>query len=165
MATLVLVMSEQCGACQQFKARLLPTIQRDLENDHRFKFVILEFPTMRVNPPKNNEYHPDLRNFIKWFPTFIMFPSNLWENSRSKLTGVIKHGDEENPKIDYSRNSLFSWIDETLKKPGFSSNNILVVDNGKPLGSMSKHTVDGKHYVPTLGTYTKFRNAKRIEHD
>lgn len=163
MATLVLVMSEVCGACQQFKKNMLPALKNDLENDSRFNFIIKEFPTMVIGPPKNNEYHPELRNFVRFFPTFIVFPEHLWDNPKSKLKGIVKHGSEENPKIDYSKNSLNNWINESLKNPMFSGG--VVVTNSKlagvpgnvNTGSTLKISADGKYYAPTYGTYMRIR--------
>src|SRR5665647_1415124 len=120
MSVLVLVMSQKCGACQRFK-KSLPELEKPLNNDKRFEFVVLEFDDFTIPAPKGNQYHPELRNFIKWFPSFILFPSNLWNNHKSTLKGVIKHGDEATPKIDYSLSSLNSWISEALKNPMFSN--------------------------------------------
>lgn len=165
MSVLVLLLSEGCPACIQFKKNILPTIKKELENDSRFRFIILEFPTMAVPAPKSNEYHPELRNFVGWFPTLLLFPSNLWNNSKSKLRGLSKHGDEKNPiemveKADWSKTSIFSWINETLKKPLFS--NVILIDNSKNLGGMAK-VENGKYSVPTYGTYTKFTKSRPEE--
>jgi len=109
--------------------------------------------------PVSNNYHPELRNgFVRFFPTFILFPGNLWNNHKSKLKGVIKHGDEQQPRIDYSKNSISSWIDETLKTPLFIENS--TVENNKPMGFLSKSLENGKYVVPTIGTYTRFKNTR-----
>ena len=158
MATLVLVMSDVCGACQQFKRTMLPALKADLENDSRFNFVIKEFPTMDIGLPKNGDFHPELRNFVRFFPTFILFPEHLWDNPKSKLKGIVKHGNEESPKIDYSKNSINNWVNESLKNPMFSGG--VVVTNSKlNSGSNLKVSADGKYYAPTYGTHMRFRAA------
>ena len=156
----VLVMSQMCGACQQFKKKMLPELKKELENDPRVKFVILDFPEMGV--PINKEgkdYHPELRNgFVKFFPTFLMFPGYLWNNKDSKLKGVAKHDLEKNPNVDYSKASILSWIDNTIKKDPLFTTNTIQTDNSKPMAP--KQTDDGKYMVPTYGTYNRYKSTK-----
>lgn len=156
---LVLAMSEKCGACVQFKRKMLPELEKELNNDSRIKFVVLDFPEMMI--PQTTQgltYHPELRNgFVRFFPTFILFPGNLWNNHNSKLKGVIKHGDEPNPRPDYSKPSISSWIDETLKTPGFSE---IQVEKIKPSGPLTRSLNNGKFVVPTVGTYNRFKNTR-----
>jgi thiol-disulfide isomerase/thioredoxin len=160
---LVLAMSEKCGACLQFKRKMLPELEKELNDDPRIKFVVLDFPEMLIpqNLPGVN-YHPELRNgFVRFFPTFILFPGNLWNNHKSKLKGEIKHGDEAKPRPDYSKPSIFSWIDETLKTPLFS--NDTQIEKIKTKGTLSKSLNNGKYVVPTVGTYNRFKNTRLDE--
>ena len=155
---LVLVMSEACGACQNFKRKILSDLEKDLRNDSRVRFVVLEFPTMAIPQNKDGrEYHPELRNgFVEFFPTFLLFPGNLWNNKDSKLKGVAKHSLKKNSQVDYSKSSILSWIDETLRKDSlFFSSNIVLTENGKPL-----YSKEGYYTVPTYGTYNRFRPTK-----
>ena len=149
---LVLVMSQKCGACHNFKAKMLPELEKDLKNDNRFRFLVLDLPDMGV--PKTgrdiagNEFHPDLKNgFVQFFPTFLLFPGNLWNDKNSRLKGVPKHDMEKNPKVDYSRASILSWIDSTIETD--------------PLFSNSFPKTNKKEYVvPTYGTYNRFKGTK-----
>ena len=143
---LVLVMSQKCGACQNFKRKMLPDLENILKNDPRIQFVLLDFPEMAIPLNKDGkEYHPELRNgFVEFFPTFLLFPGNLWNNKDSKLKGVAKHDMKKNPQVDYSKSSILSWIDETIDKdPLFSST-----------------STEGNFIVPTYGTYNRFRATK-----
>lgn len=163
---LVLVMSEKCGACQNFKRKALPELEKELKNDSRFKFVSLDFPDMTVpNNKDGKEFHPELRNgFVEFFPTFLLFPGNLWNDKNSKLKGVAKHDLKINPNVDYSKNSIISWIEETLKtNPLFINSNIDINDkikNTNPYGSYAKLGDDGYYSVPTYGTYNIFKGTK-----
>jgi len=151
---LVLVMSRKCGACQNFKSKELPELEAELRKDDRFRFLTLEFPDMAV--PTNitgKEFHPELRNgFIEFFPTFLLFPGNLWNDPKSRLKGVAKHDLKKNPRVDYSKASIFAWIDDTLKRdPLFNSggsNNFIITDS----------TINNRS-IPTLGTYNRFRST------
>lgn len=147
---LVLVMSQMCGACHNFKKKMLPELERDLNPDNRFRFLVLDLPEMGVprtgKDINGNEFHPDLKNgFIEFFPTLLLFPGNLWNNKDSKLKGVAKHDLKENPKVDYSKASIFSWIDETIRNDPLFSNNQKKPEN---------------YIVPTYGTYNRFKGSK-----
>jgi thiol-disulfide isomerase/thioredoxin len=161
---LVLVMSQQCPACSNFKKKMLPELEKEFKNDSRIRFVLLDFPKMEIPISKDGkDYHPELRNgFVEFFPTFLLFPGNLWNNKDSKLKGVAKHVLSKNPKPDYSKASIVNWIDETIRKdPLFTNNsNVILADNTKPMAP--KQLEDGKYLVPTYGTYNRFK-ASRID--
>ena len=106
-------------------------------------FIILDFPDMAVTPanPSVGNYHPDLKNFVRFFPTVALFPGNLWNDHKAKLRGVVKHGDEENPRVDYSKTSIFSWIEDTIKN-----------------NDLFSKAVFGKNII--VPTYGQFRSSK-----
>lgn len=156
-SVLVLVMSHMCGACQNFKRKMLPDLERELKNDNRFRFIILDFPEMAIPFDKEGkEYHPELRNgFVEFFPTFLLFPGNLWNNKESKLKGIAKHELKKNPNVDYSKSSILSWIDETLRKnPLFLKRNSLIE---------GRQNEKNQYIVPTYGTYNRFKSTKIID--
>jgi len=142
---LVFILSERCGACLNFKRKMLPELQDELAKNNMINFVILDFPDMSIpasNPSVGN-YHPELKNgFVRFFPTIALFPGNIWNDHKSRLKGVVKHGDEEVPRVDYSKASVFNWIEDTIK------NNSLFV-NGN---NFSK-----KMIIPTYG---QFKSSK-----
>ena len=136
---LVFILSERCGACINFKHSTLPLLEKELVKNPNLNVVVLNFPDMMIpaSNPKVGNYHPGIKNgLVKFFPTMALFPGSLWNNHNSKLQGVVKHGDEENPQIDYSKTSILDWIQTTLKtNPLFSS------------------TVDSSYMVPTYGQF------------
>jgi len=140
---LLFIVSSSCGACVNFKRRNLPELERELEKDSRLTYQIVEFEDMRFQKPINVNPHPDLRGFVRFFPTLMIVPSNLWNNHKSKLKAIVKHGDEENPNPDYSKNSILSWINETLKNPLFSTS--------------EKLSENSTYIIPTYG---QFRHSK-----
>jgi len=119
-----------------------------LQNDGSVRIRSIIIDDMR-DFTLGNEYHPQLQSKVHFFPTFILFPGNLWNNHKTKLKGIIKHGDEPQPKIDYSKNSVLSWINDSLKNSLFSS---------------EKYSSD-KYVVPTLGTYNRFKNTRLDENE
>lgn len=163
---LVLVMSQMCGACQNFKRKGLPALERDLKNDSRFRFIVLDFPEMAIPVNKDGkEYHPELRNgFVEFFPTFLLFPGHLWNNKDSKLKGVAKHDLRKNPNVDYSKASIISWIEETINQdPLFNSSNIMLINNNNYNNNHNNHNnhrETEKYVVPTYGTYNRFKSTK-----
>ena len=148
---LVFVFSSQCGACINFKRQMLPELEKELANDSRFTYTILDFPTMQIpNSMPNMKFHPELKNgFVKFFPTLMLVPGNIWNNTKSKLKAVVKHGDQEIPKVDYSKNGILSWINETITKNSMFTSNT----NSNPLPKSE----DGRYVVPTYG---QFRHSK-----
>lgn len=142
---LVLVMSEKCGACQNFKRKMLPDLERDLNKNNSFDFVVLDFPEMVINgnDVKNTYYHPELKNgFVEFFPTFLLFPGDLWYNRETKLKGVPKHN---NTNVDYSKSSIISWINDTVDRESMFSD---------------RKGNSNSYVVPTYGTYNKFKSTK-----
>ena len=143
---LVLVLSKTCGACANFKRKTLPDLENEFAGNNSINFVVLDFPDMSVtssNPSVGN-YHPELRNgYVRFFPTVALFPGNLWNDHKSKLKGVVKHGDENPPQIDYSKTSIVEWVNDTVKNNSLFSNS-----NYKPM----------KPYV--VPTYGQFHSTK-----
>ena len=120
---LLIVMSEKCGACQGFKKKMLPDLEKEFRNDGRVRLEVLDFPDFGI-PTKleGKEYHPELKNgFVEFFPSMFLVPANIWNNKDTKLKLVPKHKGP-NPKIDYSKASVSSWVDETLKKDTLFTN-------------------------------------------
>lgn len=146
LPVLVLVMSDKCGACQNFKRTMLPELERELRGNTKFNLVVLNFPEFNIPVKSNFDYHPDLRTgFVQFFPTFLLFPGELWNDKTSKLKGVAKHDLNVNPNIDYSKKSILSWVDETVSQnPMFAGTKRRKVET----------------VVPTYGTYTKFHSTK-----
>lgn len=141
---LVFVFSQKCGACINFKRKVLPELEAALVTNPNINIVVLEFPEMAIpnQDPDVGEYHPDLKNgFVRFFPTIALFPGDIWKDHKGKLKGVIKHGDEDVPKVDYSKNGILKWIDDTLRNHHFFSN-----------------TVKTKKYV--VPTYGQFYSTK-----
>lgn len=146
----LLVMAKTCSACVNFKRKLLPELEKELSADSRITYQIVEFDDMQI--PNTGKHHPELKNgFVRFFPTLMIVPANLWNNHKSKLKAVVKHGDEERPNVDYSKASILSWINDTITK------NPLFQSGEKNFGPLSKSLEDGRHVIPTYG---QFRNSK-----
>ena len=145
---LVIVMSEKCGACQNFKKRMLPDLEEALKSDSRVDLVILDFPEMAFpNPEDFGYYHPGLKNgLVEFFPSMFLFPADLWEDPSSNLQGVAKHTMALNPQVDYSKSSVKAWIDENAE-----------------LGSNAPKKLDVGKRVPTLGTYNRYHATRPAE--
>lgn len=151
---LLLLFAKSCGGCINFKRKTLPELESILSKDDRLTYQIIEFNDMQVTPTE--KHHPDLKNgFVRFFPTFMIVPSNLWNNHKSKLKAAVKHEGEDPSKVDYSKNSILAWVNDTLTK-----NPLFTNTSEKSFGPLSKSLPDGKHYVPTYG---QFKNSKLDE--
>jgi hypothetical protein len=128
---LVVMTSEACGHCANFKRNVLPYLERDLREDGRVKLITIDLPQL-TSKPSREEYHPELRNYLGWFPTMSLFTPDTWYDRRSKLKGVLKdgkliqmHGTVKpvmgTPNI--SKNSIMEWVDKTLKEHPYFGNN------------------------------------------
>ena len=139
---LVLILSKMCGACGNFKRKMLPELEQEFASNSNINLVILDFPEMGISPsnPSVGNYHPQLSNgYVKFFPTIALFPANLWNDHKSKLKGVVKHGDEETPKIDYSKTSIINWVNDTIRQNSLFNN--------------YKNVKTDKYVVPTYGQF------------
>ena len=166
---LVMVFSKQCGACHKFKANTLPDLEKDLKKLKDVEVLKLEFPEMRVplsDKEVGFEYHPKLSEYARWFPTFILFPDNLWFDKGSNLKGIIKDEELVTKSLppNYSKNSILEWIEHTSKtNPLFTQKRTILNDDNKETKQNKKlnyRTNSGKIVVPTYGTYTKITNNK-----
>ena len=112
----IFVFSQQCGACINFKRKALPELEKELK-DRRIDYEVVEYETMNIqNRPVSGNPHPDIKyGYIRFFPTILLVPSDIWRNHKTKLRTVVKHGDEENPKVDYSKAGILSWIEDTAR--------------------------------------------------
>ena len=142
---LLIVTSKSCGACTNFKKRQLPELEKELKTDDRITIETLDYPDFNVSA--------ELKPYIKFFPSIMLIPGNLWNTK--KLKGIVKHGDEDMSKlkIDYSVNSIKKWIDETLKNEMFQSSLPERLN-----GPLTRPLEDGRYVVPTYGTFKKFKS-------
>ena len=91
------------------------------------KVVEINLPTTGSKPDTVN-YPKDLRRFIGWFPTMILFPASSWYNNigadTEELIGLIKHGkiipatdtkpeevEQVDKNMDLSEGGILKWID------------------------------------------------------
>lgn len=159
---LTLIMAKTCGACQNFKKRVWPSLKNELEREGKVNIVEIELPTTGSTP--SDKYHKDLKKYIGWFPTLSLFPASSWNNRSSDLKGIIKDGVitpsgvKNEGNIDLSKKSILAWVNKTVNNPLFKSNDspdIVLTDNGRPIKS---------YKVPTYG-HLKFKDSMLREFD
>ena len=59
---------------------------------------------------------------------------------------------------DYSKSSILEWINKTIKNNAIFAKNSNISSN-----ILTKSTDDGKYFIPTHGTYTKYMSSKIVE--
>lgn len=149
---LLLVMSKKCGGCLQYKATAFPKIKAKLEKDPRFVFKIVELDDF--NPGNIKTIHPEVKNFIRFFPTYVLFTGESFNDHKSKLVGVVNNsGTEDEPKPNNGDEGLHEWISKTISSAPFSKT------------SMHRTLPGGQMVVPTRGTYSKYRTDLRSRDD
>ena len=112
---LIFIFSLNCGGCTVFKRTVFPHLEKELPHD-KIKVNILEFPTMEIpttgkiniGPGKIVRYHPQLKNHIKQFPSFILVDQKSWDNNNSQISPIIC--DTEN----YNKNGILNWVNKSL---------------------------------------------------
>jgi hypothetical protein len=140
-AVLLVITSKACPACTNFKKRQLLEIEKEYKNNDKVRVEKLDYPDFNVE----TEYRP----YVRFFPTLMLVPESVWKTN--KFTAIVKHGDENPPKIDYSIASIKKWVEETLKQKIFQGN------GEKITGNLIKSLEDGRYVVPTYGTYKRFK--------
>lgn len=109
--TLVLITSKRCSPCIQFKESILPKLKDKLEREKIVNFVHLETAGFDYNFfPKG--YNPQIKKFVKEFPSMFIFDSSDWNNHSVDLKG-------DKINIGYDVNALYSEIETKVHK--FSS--------------------------------------------
>jgi hypothetical protein len=99
------------------------------------------------------QYHPQLRNgIVEFFPTFILFPGELWRDPTSELKGIPKYTNQmlKTVPLDYSKKSVLKWVDETLEKNSLFQQKY----------SQKTPRKRNEFVIPTLGTHNRFHPTK-----
>lgn len=114
----VVVTSKSCKHCTIFREKVWPSLKNRLYRENRVHVVDIDLTS--VDFPSNNSYPNDLKNWTRWFPTFLLFTGASWSGAR-KLEGVIFNGHMENgeaklndTKIPGTENNISSWINNQL---------------------------------------------------
>ena len=164
----VLVMAKTCGACQNFKRRIWPNLKQELERLNKVDIVEIELSSTN-SVVSNTTYHPELKKFIGWFPTILLFTGDSWNNKSSKLEGIVKNGKLNNNgvefvgKPDFSKQSVLEWLNENLNQNALfkNSNSIIITENGRTIdkGFIPLKDTDNNYRVPTYGQI-KFTESK-----
>ena len=125
----VIITSDTCHNCVRFKTDFRNDLLKKLEDSGKINVVEINYQTSQ--PIQDPNYHPDLSSYIGWFPEFILFTGESWEDRSSKLRGEIMYGNMINgqPVISpggpkFSVDGIFSWVEEKLSENLFKSSKI-----------------------------------------
>ena len=118
----VIITSSTCGHCQTFKTKYRDEVASRIKAEGKANLVEINFPTSNAVP--GPEYHPNLVKYIGWFPEFVLFTGESWENHSIDLDGVIMAGagwdDKGRPKFNQEESRLdvegiISWVNNTRR--------------------------------------------------
>jgi len=124
----VAITSSTCGHCHIYRAN-----QREKIVDHLWskgKVDVVEIHTDTSNPESiGDQYHPNLRKHIGWFPIFFLFTGESWRDHDRPLVGEVLGGyikdgssynvQENRPRHDFD--GIVGWINNTLKTSKFNT--------------------------------------------
>ena len=89
---LLMILSERCIHCVNFKKYELVKLEKMLSKDWKViphGIVFEEGSNMKINPKK---YHPEIQSLIAWFPMFIVISNRSWKDHSIPLEYVILGG-------------------------------------------------------------------------
>jgi hypothetical protein len=155
---LVAVLSQQCGHCVNFKANHGDALQELINKRSDLKLVMIDTPTLSSGIP--SKYPKSLKNYVSWYPSFVLFPKDNWSKSIVSdiplSGGAVFNGKiDKNGKLEYESSgkqlnpeSIIQWIDSQIK-------------SGKVLPLKAKYEFNNsqnEYLVPTTNLYYKNNN-------
>lgn len=124
-----------CGACDYYSKFVDAQFKELLKKDSRVDVLELTKEPTEITVTNNHKIkvHPDIYSWVTWWPSFIIFTANSWNDHNSSLQGAIFGGiiDEETGtpaeapgKYDYrSPQMLIEWVENTLNSNLFLQRN------------------------------------------
>ncbi len=187
----VIITAETCGACAKFKEKggVREKILRKLNelNIVRIEEIVLRATTTSTPDAREllERYHPNLRVWIGWFPQFLLFTSESWDNKYDPLKGSIFNGTFDPLKYDQTTrearlatgpkpvqdsrykinaDNIVSWIYSTSQMNNHNSSHFSSYPDGPEY--YSDHHSQLSNYgnepvrtraIPTVGSGIKYR--------
>ena len=141
-ATLVIVTAKNCGGCINYKKRtessLLAEIERFSNNRKTRGIGGMEVINIGLESTRStsssifDRYHTDLKQFVGWFPTFLLFSNKSWKNKGSKLEGLVYNGEYLGGRWGLSKSPtstdashIMGWIKNSIAQNSIFLENIL----------------------------------------
>lgn len=114
---LVIVTSKKCGACERFKANVLPELIKKLKRvDCQVRHVdINSFSSEEVSDALP-EYPPTVKNYVGWYPTLLFFPEGSGSEEPRILNGKMAGGKPQFTRyeVDYDPEGITGWVEKHL---------------------------------------------------
>lgn len=173
---LVVVTSEDCGACKSFKSNgIYDKLIKDAQTSGIVRVVEIVKKKMgdTIEPP----YPTQLNKIAIWYPTFLLVNGKAWNekfsnNKNSDLpieifNGVLKDGNASFSENRIGMDKVLSWVTEHIdSNPKFSvsTNTIPQIINKFGIAELEemKLSKDAKKiYIPTCGTVMKYKRSSK----
>lgn len=138
----VIVTNEQCGACHRYREKIRDDLFKKLDRSILSDVIEIHLPSM-VNKSPLDDYHPKLKEIVAWYPNFMLFTSESWNNKKGNLVTEIMNGSFIEGKIQlvggvpFTPEGIIDWIRSKT-----------VEANGQPKRVV---LVDDRYFVPTVG--------------
>jgi thiol-disulfide isomerase/thioredoxin len=185
----VIVTAQNCGHCHRF-SNTYPQLADMIRNTGLVEVIELKLPSISSVP--NPDIYPlDIQRYIKWYPTFILFPGRVWNHAltgkNNRLDGVVFNGrvfndevkhfnyipETKNMAISLTPDNLIAWIRSELDTPLFRNSESMdklpygMSDQQKTIGLKPTNSKTIKnneeiYIVPTSGSFCH-RNKYRAK--
>lgn len=149
IATLVIVTAQNCGGCAHYKKRTESNLHSAIKlysNNRKSRGIggidIVNISLESTRSPSSgilDRYHLDLKSYVGWFPTFLLFGDKRWKNKNVKLEGLVYNGEYRNGRWELSKSPtptdqshIMGWI-----KNSITQNNEFLGNIGNPQTSIS----------------------------
>jgi thioredoxin-related protein len=124
----VIVTADTCSHCRYFKSAHLTKLKDKIQRDNSVDLVEISLPTTSTTTLDTTVYPIDIKRWIQWFPTFLLFTAESWK-SRGKLVGFVFNGQfTRSGKLEYIKEfestddeSVYQWILTKSKDPIFAN--------------------------------------------
>lgn len=112
---LVIVTANNCDHCKIFKKDILNDLKAALLREN--KVTIEELNLNSTNDPIPEHYSQDLGRYVKWFPTFVLFNRESWNNGNNLIgcvfNGIMDKGEAELVgKRKLNKNNIVRWVND-----------------------------------------------------
>lgn len=100
----VSVNAKDCGPCIMYEKNIRDPLIAKIEKENGVDIV--EINNERRSASLDS-FHPMLKHWVGWFPTFLIFTKETWEDKESNLLGTIYDG-------KFNEQGKPEWIKGTL---------------------------------------------------
>nr|QBK90752.1 MAG: thioredoxin-fold protein [Pithovirus LCPAC201] len=185
IATLVIVTAQNCGGCAYYKRKTEANLHSAIKlysNNRKSRGVggidVINISLESTRSPSSSildRYHPDLKSYVGWFPTFLLFSDKRWKNKDIKLEGLVYNGVNRNGRWELSKSPtstdqshIMGWIKNSITQNSLFLENTIISQGSTSINPSSRlmpimsdsstgrlQVLPVPQYSGNLGSYSK----------